>query len=105
MGSPLGPEQLTCNHEPQSARRRVWLIVQRSRSGRAGLGLQNSCCANQKTDSQSVGFSLNGTHLGPAKLHATHSKTKRGSESGFSILSNLFILNNMAERVGFESGL
>jgi len=29
-------------------------------------------------------------------------KTKRGSESGFSILSNLFILNNMAERVGFE---
>ena len=32
-------------------------------------------------------------------------KTKRGSESGFSILSNLFILNNMAERVGFEPTL
>jgi hypothetical protein len=30
-------------------------------------------------------------------------KTKRGSESGFRILSNLFILNNMAERVGFDS--
>jgi hypothetical protein len=31
-------------------------------------------------------------------------KTKRGSESGFKIISNLFILNNMAERVGFEFG-
>jgi hypothetical protein len=30
-------------------------------------------------------------------------KTKRGSESGFSILSNLFIFNNMAERVGLCS--
>jgi hypothetical protein len=29
-------------------------------------------------------------------------KTKRGSESGLMILSKLFILNNMAERVGFE---
>jgi hypothetical protein len=29
-------------------------------------------------------------------------KTKRDSESGFRILSNLFILNNMAERVGKE---
>ncbi len=29
-------------------------------------------------------------------------KTKTDSESGFVILRNLFILNNMAERVGFE---
>jgi hypothetical protein len=29
-------------------------------------------------------------------------KTKEVLESGFRILSNLFILNNMAERVGFE---
>jgi hypothetical protein len=59
----------------------------------------------RKTDSQSVGFSLNGTHLSLAKLHVTHSKDKRGSENGFRILSNLFILNNMAERVGFEPTL
>jgi hypothetical protein len=31
----------------------------------------------KKTDSQSVSFSLNGTHLGPAKLHATHSKDEK----------------------------
>jgi len=29
-------------------------------------------------------------------------KTKQAPESGFIILSNLFIFNNMAERVGFE---
>jgi hypothetical protein len=29
-------------------------------------------------------------------------KTKQTVESGFGILSNLFIFNNMAERVGFE---
>jgi hypothetical protein len=28
----------------------------------------------RKTDSQSVGFSLNGTRLGVAKLHVAHSK-------------------------------
>jgi hypothetical protein len=30
--------------------------------------------ADRKTDSQSVGSSHNGSHLGPAKLHVTHSK-------------------------------
>src|SRR6202030_940258 len=45
---------------------------------------------------------LNGTQLRLAKLHVTHPKDERGSESGFKILTNLFILNNMAERVGFE---
>jgi hypothetical protein len=34
--------------------------------------------------------------------NVTHSKDERGSESGFRILSNSLILNNMAERVGFE---
>jgi hypothetical protein len=29
-------------------------------------------------------------------------KTKTGPESGFTSLGNSFILNNMAERVGFE---
>jgi hypothetical protein len=38
----------------------------------------------------------------PAKLHVTHSKDERGSESGFRSSVNLFIFNNMAERVGFE---
>jgi hypothetical protein len=28
------------------------------------------------------GFSLNGTHLGLAKLHVTHSKDKKGTTSG-----------------------
>jgi hypothetical protein len=32
----------------------------------------------------------------------THSEDEAGSESGSMIPSNLFILNNMAERVGFE---
>jgi hypothetical protein len=30
-------------------------------------------------------------------------RTKRGPESGFKIMGNFFILNNMAERVGFDS--
>jgi hypothetical protein len=57
-----------------------------------------------KTDSQLVGFNLNGTHLGVAKLHVTHSKDETRPESGFRILSNLFIFNNLAERAGFEFG-
>ena len=56
----------------------------------------------ERTNSQSIGFSLNGTHLGLAKLHVTHSKDETDPESGFMILSNFFILNNMAERVGKE---
>ena len=36
----------------------------------------------RKADSQSVDFCLNGTYLGPAKLHVTHSKDNRGPESG-----------------------
>ena len=77
-------------------------FVRRSRSRRTDLRLQNCSFPHLKTDSQSVGFSLNGTHLGLAKLHVTHSKDERGPASEFRILSNLFILNNLAERVGFE---
>ena len=73
-----------------------------SLANRTHLGLQNSR-ADRKTDSQSVGFSVNGTHLGLAKLHITHSKDETGPESGFGILINLFSFNNMAERVGFEA--
>jgi hypothetical protein len=80
---------------------RLWIFVRRCRSGRTDLGLQNSSFVDRKTDSPSVGFSLNGTPL-RIELHVTHSKDERGPESGFRILSNLFILNNMAERVGFE---
>jgi hypothetical protein len=57
----------------------------------------------RRTDSQSVGFSPNGTHLSLEKLHVTHSEDETGPESGSGIPSNLFILNNMAERVGFEN--
>jgi hypothetical protein len=74
--------QRTCKHEPQSARRPVWLFVRRFRSGRTDLDLQNSSFADRKTDSQSVGVSLNGTHLGLAKLHVTHSKDETGTASG-----------------------
>ena len=55
----------------------------------------------RKTDSQPVGFSLNGTHLNPAKLHVTHSKDERGSESGFWILKKLLYF----EQDGGESGI
>jgi len=58
----------------------------------------------RKTDSQSVGFSLNSTHLGVAKLHVTHSKRRnKPCERAMMKLitpDNLFILNNMAERMG-----
>ena len=33
--------------------------------------------ADRKTDSQSVGFGVNGSHLGLAKLHVTHSKDEK----------------------------
>jgi integrase len=40
--------------------------------------LQNSSFADRKPDSQSVGFSVNGTHLGLANLHVAHSKELAG---------------------------
>ena len=101
----LGTEQRTCKLSRNRRDVRCGLFVRRSRSGRIDLGLQNSSFVDRKTDSQSVGFSLNGTPLRIATLHVTHSKDERGPESGFRILSNLFILNNMAERVGFEPRL
>ena len=80
----------------------MWLFVRRSRSGRTDLGRQNSCFAIEKLIPNQSDFILNGTHLGPAKLHVAHSKGKTGPASGLGILSNLFILNNLAERVGSE---
>jgi hypothetical protein len=57
---------------------------------------------------QSV-LSLNGTHLGLAELHVSHSKDETGlcewAMMDLRSLINLFILNNMAERVGFEFSL
>ena len=49
-----------------------------SRNRRTDLGLQNSSFADRKTDSQSVGFRLNGSHLSLAKLHVTHFKEVTG---------------------------
>ena len=48
-----------------------------SQARRTDLGLQSSYFADRKTDSQSVGFRLNGTHLGLAKLHVAHSKDEK----------------------------
>src|ERR1700730_1744704 len=63
--------------------------------------------ADRKTDSESVGFSLNGTHSGRAKLHVTHSKDETSAGVwgivDFNNHSNLFSFNNLAERVGLCS--
>jgi len=63
----------------------------------------------EKTNSQSVSFNLNGTQLRLAKLHVTHSKDETGpcewAMTKLRDYSNLFILNNMAERVGFSPGV
>jgi len=59
----------------------------------------------EKTNPQSVSFRLNGTQLRLAKLHVTHSKDETGPARGFRSPGNSFILNNMAERVGFELAL
>jgi hypothetical protein len=45
------------------------------------LGLQNPKFADRKTDSESLGLSLNGSQLGLAKLHVAHSKEEKSSES------------------------
>ena len=58
-----------------------------------------------KTDSQSVGFSLNGSHLGLQSRMPFIPKGKVNPESGFRSRSNFFTFNNMAERVGFEPTL
>jgi hypothetical protein len=60
---------------------RCGFVVRRSRSGRTDQSLQNSYSADRKTDFQSVGFRLNGTRLGLAKLHVTHSKDETGTAS------------------------
>jgi hypothetical protein len=45
----------------------------------------------ERLDSESVGFSLNGTHSGRAKLHVTHSKDKTSAaRSGVFTNSSLF---------------
>jgi hypothetical protein len=68
---------------PQSARRPVWLFVRRSRSGRTDPGLQNSSFADRKTDFQSVGFSLNGSHLALQNCMSLIPRTKHVPESEF----------------------
>jgi hypothetical protein len=53
---------------------------------------------------QSV-LAFKGTHLALQNRMSLIPKTKQALESGSGILSKLFILNNMAERVGFEFSL
>ena len=54
---PRALQAMTCNRHDV----RLWIFVRRCRSGRTDLGLQNSSFLDRETDSQSVGFSLNGT--------------------------------------------
>jgi hypothetical protein len=66
------------------------------------LGLQISSFADRKTASQSVGFSLTARSWALRNCMSLILKTKEILRVGFRIVSNLFIFNNMAERVGFE---
>jgi hypothetical protein len=60
--------------------------------------------ADQSTDSESVGFSL--IFFGRAKLHVPHSKNENHCGEWDMIRlqnsRNLLIINDLAERVGFE---
>jgi|SRR5580693_4330461 hypothetical protein len=71
-----------------------------ARSRRADLALQNSSFADRRADPYQSVY-LNGSHLGLAKLHVGHSKKKKDPESGLLTSSKPFVLNDMAERVGF----
>ena len=53
---------------------------------------------------RSVGFELNGTHPALQNCMSLILKTKEVLRVALRILSSLFILNNTAERVGFEFG-
>jgi hypothetical protein len=71
--------------------------------GRTDLGVQNFRPSPiEKMIPQSVGFSLNGTHLALAKPHVTHSKSRNRPCEWVYKSQHLFILNNLADRVGFE---
>jgi hypothetical protein len=61
-------------------------------------------CSGKLIPNQSV-LAFNGTHLALQNRMSLIPKTKQALESGSGILSKLFILNNMAERVGFEFSL
>jgi hypothetical protein len=63
---------------------------------------RTSSFADRKTDSQLVGFDVNGSHRALQNCMPLIPKTKEDSESGSMISSNSFILNNMAARMGFE---
>jgi hypothetical protein len=69
---------------------------------------QNSCFADREIEklipNQSV-LALMAHTWALQNCMSLIQKTKEVLESGFRILSNLFILNNMAERVGFEFSL
>jgi hypothetical protein len=70
-------------------------------------GSGESPYADRKTDSESVDFGLIGTFLGRAKSYVAHSKEENQCGEWDSIRlknrRNLLILNDLAERVGFES--
>src|ERR1700756_4904395 len=67
------------SHEPQSARRRCgfFFFLFGAPESDHRRGCAKFLPRRSKTDSQSVGSRLNGTHLGHAKLHVAHSKDEK----------------------------
>ena len=97
MGSLLGTKQLTCNHEPQSARRRVWLTVQRFRIGPYDLGLPNSPSPIEKLIPYPSVLALTDRTWALQNRMPLIPKGKENPENRPRIPNNLFIFNNMAE--------
>ena len=71
----------------------------------ADLGLQNSSFADRKLIPNQSFLALTARIWALQNCMPFIPKTKEVPESGSRIPANLFILNNMAERVGFEFGL
>jgi hypothetical protein len=65
------PEELDIDIKAIGATR-VWVFVQCSKADVPRSA--NLSFADRKTDCNQSGFGLNGSHLGLAKLHVTHSK-------------------------------
>jgi hypothetical protein len=95
--------QRNASHDPQSPRRTLWLFIRslQKRTHRPGSAKILPSPLG-KTDPQSAGSALTARSWACMSLII---KDQTGPESGFAILSNLFILNNLAERVGFEPRL
>ena len=95
------------SHEPQSARRRcVFLFFCSALQNRTtDVVVQNSSLADRKLIPNQSVLALTDRTGGLQNCMSLTPKTKRDPESGSWDSNNSFILNNMAERVGFEPRL